>query len=485
MQYVSDIIGIREVKRWKDGDKVLISTPTGSGKTTFIFNVLYPYCVENNFKILYFSNRVALKNQIINEIKKLGLEKEYITVKNYQQSEKRFIDHEVTFEEIFQPYKFIIMDEAHYIIADSYNRKTDVFLDVLKYNFSEKIRVFITATPDAIMSIVKDFNYSYAKKQDFSFINHLYFYENETALDNIITNIPPGEKCVYFGKCEEGIRLKRIVPNSAFVCSKHNEKYFKYCRKDEYGDDLVMESIENDGMFEEDFLFCTQVLDNGISLHDPKIKHIIIDQIDPIIFMQCLGRKRLEEGETITVYVKEYNKRSTNGYLKQVNDALAEIELAERLGPTEFLKQYRRKRFDTSIFSDGTINLAKKAELLYKASIYSKDSFQRMYGDYMAKMLKQTSETTSRIDDEMEISMLENLMQKYEGFEMVAKEEKDKFQEMFFQCVFKSSDHRGFGFKTMNAILEDKKVEYHISTATKRFDGEVKRYWIVQKGNLA
>ena len=34
-QYVSDLIG-DEYKSWKEGDHVIIATPTGSGKTTFV-----------------------------------------------------------------------------------------------------------------------------------------------------------------------------------------------------------------------------------------------------------------------------------------------------------------------------------------------------------------------------------------------------------------------------------------------------------------
>ena len=37
--YVSDIIG-EDYKNWKPGDRILISTGTGSGKTWFVLRVL-------------------------------------------------------------------------------------------------------------------------------------------------------------------------------------------------------------------------------------------------------------------------------------------------------------------------------------------------------------------------------------------------------------------------------------------------------------
>ena len=50
-------------------------------------------------------------------------------------------------------------------------------------------------------------------------------------------------------------------------------------------------------------MFTRNVLDNGVNLTDRTIKHIIIEQTDLIDFIQCLGRKRVQDEEdTITLY---------------------------------------------------------------------------------------------------------------------------------------------------------------------------------------
>lgn len=43
--YVTDYVG-DEYLQWKDGDTVIISTPTGSGKTTFVISELLQYAVR-------------------------------------------------------------------------------------------------------------------------------------------------------------------------------------------------------------------------------------------------------------------------------------------------------------------------------------------------------------------------------------------------------------------------------------------------------
>lgn len=84
-KYISDIITKEEISKWKLGEKYLIRSGTGSGKSYWVKNVLYQYCFEKNRRILFLSNRNILKNQ--NE-EDLGKEKlEIVKTANYQYKE--------------------------------------------------------------------------------------------------------------------------------------------------------------------------------------------------------------------------------------------------------------------------------------------------------------------------------------------------------------------------------------------------------------
>ena len=80
-RWISDLIG-DTYKEWSMHEfntnkrafstQVFIQSETGTGKTSFILNVLLPYAEKNKRHILYLCNRTALEAQIKNELTKLG-----------------------------------------------------------------------------------------------------------------------------------------------------------------------------------------------------------------------------------------------------------------------------------------------------------------------------------------------------------------------------------------------------------------------------
>ncbi len=62
-KYVSDIIG-EQYRDWELGSVNIISTQTGSGKTTFILEKLLKHAASLNKYLVYFCNRRTLDNQI-------------------------------------------------------------------------------------------------------------------------------------------------------------------------------------------------------------------------------------------------------------------------------------------------------------------------------------------------------------------------------------------------------------------------------------
>ena len=63
MKYIADIIG-EDYLQWKTGENILISTPTGSGKSSFILKKLLPHAIKQGKHILYLCNRKILKGQL-------------------------------------------------------------------------------------------------------------------------------------------------------------------------------------------------------------------------------------------------------------------------------------------------------------------------------------------------------------------------------------------------------------------------------------
>lgn len=67
-KWISDIIG-DQYKEWKN-EYIALDAGTGCGKSYFCINVLGDYAQKFGDRILYLTNRSALRNQIYDEVQK-------------------------------------------------------------------------------------------------------------------------------------------------------------------------------------------------------------------------------------------------------------------------------------------------------------------------------------------------------------------------------------------------------------------------------
>ena len=56
----------RGVEGHQKASRIFIESPTGTGKSSFVLNKLFPFAAENNYNVLYLTNRSALNQQIKN-----------------------------------------------------------------------------------------------------------------------------------------------------------------------------------------------------------------------------------------------------------------------------------------------------------------------------------------------------------------------------------------------------------------------------------
>ena len=182
MNYVADIIG-DDYQNWKAGDSIIISSQTGTGKSTFVLEKLLPNAIAQGKHIVYFCNRKILHEQFqalsehsLSEILP-GSKKDdapYIHVVTYQYCEKTGHYTEFTIDtsdpnmsktertikdflkQLPEPAKlrkedilYYIFDEGHYFTSDSlFNVGTNGWL---YQDFSHAVSVYLTATPEPLM----------------------------------------------------------------------------------------------------------------------------------------------------------------------------------------------------------------------------------------------------------------------------------------------------------------------------------------------
>ncbi len=186
--YVSEAIG-EEYKEWKNGDFVFIDAPTGTGKTTFIYDKIIVKALEDNVNVLLVSNRIALSMQqkrkiydIINEHKPeaLGtLKKDKISkntiligpvcVITYQSlygyfSSTRFKPDESgakkrrEFLDWCSKIRYAVFDEIHFLYSDAeFNNFCGYLVNYIPFVFKQFIRIYITATSWDVLDYIRKY----------------------------------------------------------------------------------------------------------------------------------------------------------------------------------------------------------------------------------------------------------------------------------------------------------------------------------------
>lgn len=369
LKWVTDSIG-EDYKEWDNGDIILLQAQTGTGKTYFIKNKLINY-INPYERLLLVCNRINLKRQLKMDLlkkyhknipmiqdkkgkdtDKIDLEAldsishiENITIKSYQSIGDMAILHEYDGAEMDLTYDYIVMDEAHYILADGgFNNKCRLaYKYLVKKYMKHTVKIFISATMEEIEkpieNSIKDAKNIFGKKPtikkyytgtDYSYVNPIYFKNDLNIIINSIKNDKSDEKWLIFVTSKDNgdkihDALGDEISTTIYKGSKNEE----------------LESIIQDSKFNKKVLIATKVIDNGINIEDDKLTNIVVMAWDRITFIQELGRKRIDidNPQEVNLWIPTRYKKSftnkANTCEQQINEAKLLIE-----NENEFNKKY-------------------------------------------------------------------------------------------------------------------------------------------------
>jgi len=368
MKYISEKIGsdymtwcksIDKSKTWQNGDSIFITSPTGTGKSTFVFKDLLKHYKENGKRILYLVNRSVLKEQLEDSLDEYIEYRNYITIMLYQELEEEIRAlypvnsnmypgvgimhyvpqndnrHWLQFNRL-DIYDCVVCDEAHYFLMDSnYNTNTILSFKYINTHFHNKIRIFMSATIDDIKCCIEEYNLKakYARTEWLELNSNIpidYFnsmernsweygmsFRNEDinvkmfkTKDEIIEEIgrSTDKWLVFVDNKEYGRRLKTII-ELQFEANEANETVnFIWSN---YKDDTEawgeVETISQKERQDSTVLIATSVLDNGVNFKDANLRNIVIFADTKVEFLQMLGRKR-KDGMPINLYILQLSK---------------------------------------------------------------------------------------------------------------------------------------------------------------------------------
>lgn len=328
-----------EIRCWTPENPILIDAPPGTGKTTFVYTSLIPAAMEAGKNVLLISNRIALSCQqkvaIMNILNSPLLIR--LTPEGIREHEDFGAVRVITYHRLpallgdpearlwLANLAFVVFDEAHFFVADAiFNEHCDYYLKLAATRFCRAIRVYMSATTwDLLVPLanaeerlfhVQNFGplilgpsvsgpppcyrafYRYWMPTSNSHY-HLHFFDVLNDLIPLVEAHPDEKWMIFVDKKAVGRQFCKALGGKA-----------TYLDADNKGTD-AWDSIIQAESFPCQVLVTTSVLDCGINIHDPALKHVAVITDNRVSLGQMLGRKRLDPGETVELWVYNLNQR--------------------------------------------------------------------------------------------------------------------------------------------------------------------------------
>lgn len=441
----------------------------GSGKSHMMKTGLVQYCEENYKTILMLTHRDTLKKQT-----KADLEEDIkrweaqfrgggIVVMNYQAIEAAYIynlSHKVL---PLMDADFVVCDEAHYMVKDSWNEQTDYTAQFLEE--FQGVKILMTGTPKEINVLTKMWNVerlAEVNRENNNLIAIRVYERNNDLIEHINDYANEDVKVLSFisGKTERVLALKEENGGS-FIVSKHNDLY------EEADKELINivvhgENVDTQGILPTDKLWSTSVWNEGINIIDPTLK--VVCSFQPrssTEFIQQFARARRSD---IIGCIVAPTKKMLIGHKKKCEDNLAEIY------------EIREEKDNP--------NFARMSELYFLESIRETEEILEIgFGAYVASIYKTINVYDyGQVIRDKRISRYLSSLVDVKLFEDAQKRFGDTLIEDY---EYRDSNRKKiFGLKAFNNFLKDAGIKYEVikkRESSRKSEHFTKTYWMVKE----
>lgn len=378
------------------GTVILLYAPVGSGKTTFCIDELWTYCRAWRKRMLLLVNRSALRGQLRQKIlKKLDLKEgngicergilefDGLTVTSYQYVQEIFcktfgMPNSKIGSQSTEKFDFVVCDEIHYLIVDSMFSLKTQNLNKIPMAFPRAVRVYMSATIEPVRNMIfkmenivdqyemcsEDWKWKYipfryldvslekkvtahiwqrkrnvleleAAEADYSYLRPVFYEETRDIADLIIKQYADGDTgkwLVFIDSKADGQEKKEKLINAGIRAA------FISADKMMDEDEQERDSILKRGMFDVQVLLATSVVDNGISIIDKNVTHIVISGYEQIQAIQQAGRVRWKgKREPIELYICRHTAEYFNRKRFRLKEKLYAYEVIARGNETQIV----------------------------------------------------------------------------------------------------------------------------------------------------
>lgn len=324
---------MKRMETINEDSPLLLSWQVGAGKTYAVVHGILPWAMETKKKILYVSSRTAINTQVKREIINVSGQQDLLRkltpegIRDYEDfgairviTLQRLHSLMLTERNSLCDYGILIFDEVHALIDDAmFVSCTHVLLEEIPSLFRNSIRIYMTATPDAILPRLTRAEHQLPitvlkAARNYGYVNP-YFFSEENQIINEINKDSSNKKWLVY--------LNSINASETFS-KKLSCSYCLLNAKVREDDPDLWDQILEEKKFEEKVCIVTAVVDAGVSFKDDSLANVVIFSLLPDTIIQVLGRKRRNRGskEKVNMYVycpslKMLNRRLSENQEKQ------------------------------------------------------------------------------------------------------------------------------------------------------------------------
>ncbi len=365
-QYLSSVLTTEDVDKLEYGSSIAVFSPTGAGKSWTIEQIAL--ALSKHKQVIILTNRHACEIQLKQELsRKSGMNpvpaelldnitiSDNLKIMTYQKFVK--IYHHYNGKEIV-----LFLDECHCFTEDAvFSTYPQQMIEFLRSNLDKTIRIYITATPEAVLPILwkleakedselypltadnfKNFlnftpgksstriQMTYLMKSDWDYLNFkAYDPDNLVKLAEYLNSLAKDGKksLIYINDIQKGKELQELLVESQHVYSDEDKK-------------PELTEITENSRFDTSALITTKVAENGLSLHDEDLTNIIAETYDLTALQQIIGRARVSRKtpREITVLIPDYTASHLGSITGKIYMQIQEFDKA--VNNPDFAMQY-------------------------------------------------------------------------------------------------------------------------------------------------
>ena len=424
-QYISQVIELEKMPNQRDA--IIIAAPTGSGKTAAIRKIINDYAVD----IVYLTNRKAtllqFKRDLIKENNGIDVPEEMLDIVSLGDNITA-----CTYQKFAnEAYKYkgkkllLILDEFHCMLEDAtFSVYTEKILRYLRANVDNTSRIYLTATPDAVTSVITDIEslfgrykeitpetkledalkayYGsnstrvkavYSVRSDWSYLDFKFYSPNDTKelLDYIRKANEEGTKSlIYINDINKGKKIQEVL-GGQHIYSDEDKR-------------LEIAEIAMNEKFSDRNLITTKVAENGVSLHDEELGLIVVETLDLITLQQVIGRARVnrKNPRKIEVLIPDYTDTDIGNAIASISQQLKKAKevAADPDKAMEYVAEH-----PALVYYDSTVKKPVVNTLAIKSLEYLLDLLKRLKAEqeishpFVRKVLETYGKSTDISDD--------------------------------------------------------------------------------------